>query len=321
MTIQVRPFEARDADAWDSYCGQALQGTFLHTRRFLSYHGDRFVDQSLILECDKKWVGLFPAASDPVRRECIISHPGITYGGLLHCGQLQGSSAMESLRQIQAYYRQQGFQEILYKAVPAIYHRAPAQDDLYALFRLGAVRVRADLSCTIDLQQRLRISSRRGRGLRKALAAGVEMAEGHTFLPALWEVLADNLQRKHQAVPVHSLAEISLLAERFPQNVRCVVARWQQKIVAGVLLFNTPSVHHAQYIASSAEGYRLSALDAIFDNCITMAIEAGCRWFDFGTSNEQGGTILNNSLYEFKSEFGGGGVVHEFYTLRSAEGL
>ena len=321
MRIQVRPFEARDADAWDSYCGQTLQGTFLHTRRFLSYHGDRFDDQSVILESDKKWIGLFPAASDPTGRKCIVSHPGITYGGLLHCGELKGANAIEALQQIQTYYQQQGFQEILYKAVPSIYHRAPAQDDLYALFRMGAVRVRADLSCTIDLQQRLRASSRRGRGLKKALAARVETIEGSAFLPALWEVLADNLQRKHQAAPVHSLAEVSLLAERFPENIRCVVALWQQKVIAGLLLFNTPGVHHAQYIASSAEGYRLSALDAIYDDCLTIAAETGCRWFDFGTSNEQGGTVLNNSLYEFKSEFGGGGVVHEFYTLRSAEGV
>jgi len=189
------------------------------------------------------------------------------------------------------------------------------------LFRLEAVRTRADLSCSIDLQQRLPASSRRGRSLKKALEAGVEIMEGNAFLPPLWEVLADNLQRKHQAVPVHNLTEISLLAARFPENIRCVVARWQQKIVAGVLLFNTPGVHHAQYIASSAEGYRLSALDAIFDHCIRMATNAGCRWFDFGTSNERAGTVLNDSLYEFKSEFGGGGMVHEFYTLRSAKGV
>jgi hypothetical protein len=321
MRIQVRPFEPQDASTWDSYCSQALQGTFLHTRRFLSYHGDRFVDQSLILETEEKWVGLFPAASDSTGRKCIISHPGITYGGLLHCGDLQGAYAIEALQQIQTHYQLLGFQEILYKAVPFIYHKAPTQDDLYALFRLEAVRTRADLSCTIDLRQRLTASSRRERCLRKALAAGVETKEGHSFLPALWDILADNLQRKHQAVPVHSLAEISLLAARFPENIRCVVALWQQRIVAGVLLFNTPGVHHAQYIASSAEGYRLSALDAIFDHCISSAIDVGCRWFDFGTSNEQGGMVLNNGLYGFKCEFGGGGVVHEFYTLRSAEGV
>lgn len=321
MKISVRPYDESDAEAWDSFCQEALQGTFLHTRRFLSYHGDRFVDQSLVLESDKAWVGLFPAAMDPTRRKCIISHPGITYGGLLHHGGVQGANAIEALRQIQMHYQQLGFQEIIYKAVPFIYNKASAQDDLYALFQLGAVKTRVDLSCTIDLRQRRPASSRRVRSLRKALASGVEIIEGHKFLPALWDVLAENLERKHHAVPVHSLTEISLLATRFPESIRCIVARWQQKIVAGVLLFNTPSVHHAQYIASSAEGYRISALDAIFNYCIKMATDTGCRWFDFGTSNEKSGTILNNGLYEFKSEFGAGGVVHEFYSLQTVNGV
>jgi hypothetical protein len=321
MKIRVRPFVPCDTDAWDSFCGQTLQGTFLHTRKFLSYHGDRFVDKSLVLESDKGLVGLFPAAIEPAGRKCIISHPGITYGGLLHDGGLQGEHAIEALRQIQTHYQQLGFQEILYKVVPFIYHKASAQDDLYALSQLGAVKTRVDLSSSINLKQRLPVSSRRARSLRKALAAGVEILEGHTFIQAFWDVLTENLHRKHHAVPVHSLSEISLLATRFPQNIRCIVARWQDNIVAGVLLFNTPYVHHAQYIASSADGYRLSALDAIFNDCIRMASDMGCCWFDFGTSNEESGTVLNKGLYEFKSEFGGGGVVHEFYTLQTTNGV
>jgi hypothetical protein len=40
-----------------------------------------------------------------------------------------------------------------------------------------------------------------------------------------------------------------------------------------------------------------------------------------GISTEQQGTVLNDGLYRFKSEFGGGGVVHEFFEidLREAE--
>ncbi len=60
--------------------------TFLHTRRFLAYHQDRFKDVSLLLANDKGIVGLFPAALDPAEARTVVSHPGITYGGLLHSG-------------------------------------------------------------------------------------------------------------------------------------------------------------------------------------------------------------------------------------------
>jgi lipid II:glycine glycyltransferase (peptidoglycan interpeptide bridge formation enzyme) len=60
---------------------------------------------------------------------------------------------------------------------------------------------------------------------------------------------------------------------------------------------------------------KVSALDAVFDGAIIDANRAGVRYFDFGTSNEDEGAVLNEGLYRFKAEFGGGGVAHEFFEL------
>lgn len=315
MTIAVRAFRAEDADAWDAFCADCLQSTLLHTRRFLSYHGDRFVDQSLIIEEDGGWVGLFPAAESPQDQTVIVSHPGVTYGGVLHQGRLQGARLLSAFEMIAAHYASRSPIKLLYKAVPAFYHRVPAQDDLYALFRLGAQRGRCDLSSTIDLHTRLPASQRRRRSLKKAAKAGVSVIEGRENLERLWQVLADNLARKHGVEPVHSLAEIELLADRFPGEIRCICAALDHQVVAGTVLFVTPTAFHAQYIAASEVGYDVSALDAVFEYCIAVAVQQGRRWFDFGISTEKGGTVLNDGLYGFKSEFGGGGMVHEFYEL------
>ena len=70
-----------------------------------------------------------------------------------------------------------------------------------------------------------------------------------------------------------------------------------------------------QYIASSEVGYTLCALDAIMENCINKAVEHGAKYFDFGASNENEGRRLNEGLYQFKCEFGGGGVAYEAYEL------
>ncbi len=315
MSLSVRPYCATDANAWDDFCAVALQSTLLHTRRFLSYHGNRFTDLSLIIEDEDKCVGLFPAAINPGDATCVVSHPGITYGGVLHQGSLRGERMVAALAEICRHYRAQGHEKLTYKAVPSFYHRAPAQDDLYALFRLGAVRCRCDLSCTIDLQHRLSVSERRRRGLKKARKTGVEIIEGRQYLPALWEVLTENLARKHGVNPVHNLEEIVLLADEFPDYIRCVCARKDARVIAGVLVFITPTAHHAQYIASSDQGYEASALDLLFEFSIETAGNQGSRWFDFGISNENQGMVLNDGLYRFKSEFGGCGAVHEFYEL------
>ncbi len=315
MSLSVRPYCTTDADAWDDFCAGALQSTLLHTRRFLSYHGDRFADRSLIIEDEDKCVGLFPAALNFGDATCVVSHPGITYGGVLHQGGLRGERMVAALAEICRHYRAQGQEKLTYKVVPSFYHRAPAQDDLYALCRLGAVRRRCDLSCTIDLQHRLSVSERRRRGLKKARKTGVEIVEGRQHLSALWEVLTENLARKYGVNPVHSLEEIVLLAGRFPDHIRCVCARLDGRVIAGVLLFITPTAQHAQYIASSDKGYEASALDLLFEYSIETAGDQGIRWFDFGISNENQGMALNDGLYRFKSEFGGGGAVHEFYEL------
>lgn len=316
MTLTVRRFEPADAEAWDRFCEGSLQATFLHSRRFLSYHGDRFEDASLIIEDDGECVGVFPAAVAPSNGMTIVSHPGATYGGVVHQGALGGEQMVHTLHAICRHYTEAGYLQLSYKAVPSVYHRAPAQDDLYALFRLGFDRVRCDLSSAIDLANRLPVSNRRTRARKKAVKSGVRVVFDAKYKVCLWEVLSENLKSKFDTKPVHTLDEIIILSERFPENIRFACAVVDERVVAGVVLFETPTTSHAQYIASGAEGYATCALDAVFESCIASSHEAGKRWFDFGISNENGGWVLNKGLYEFKSGFGGGGVVHEFYDLQ-----
>jgi Acetyltransferase (GNAT) domain len=314
MTIEIVPYAREHEAAWDQFCADAGNATFLHTRRFLNYHGDRFQDLSMLIVESGKVVGVFPAAGSLTDPGLLVSHPGITYGGIVHQGWLAGMRMVEALTALCKHYGRSGYQRLLYKVVPYIYAKMPAQDDLYALFRLGAQRVRCDLSCTIDLANRQLPSERRRRGLKKAQKM-VALSREPALLNELWEVIAYNLARKHEARPVHSLEELSMLLDRFPEQITICCALLEDRVEAGVVLFNSVNVCHAQYIAARERGYEVSALDAVFESAIESARQASARYFDFGISNEDNGWILNEGLYRFKAEFGGGGVVHEFYEL------
>lgn len=315
MTINIVPFVQADAPQWDEFCASAINASFLYTRRFLSYHGGRFLDLSLMLLEDGKLVGVLPAAQSPSNEAQVVSHPGITYGGIVHGGKLVGMKMLAALSAVCDWYSEQGYSSLLYKVLPHIYARAPAQDDMYALFRLGAARVRCDLSCTIDLSARLERSQRRKRSFKKA-AAVATVSDDPQLLVSLWQVLEENLARKHGARPVHTLAELTLLRELFPEHVSVSCALINGHVEAGVVFFNSPTVWHAQYIAASTRAYELAALDVVFESAIQRAAQAGARYFDFGTSNEDAGWILNDGLYRFKSEFGAAGVSHEFFELQ-----
>ena len=314
--MQARPYSEADAERWDAFCADAYMATFLHSRRFLAYHGTRFRDLSVVLEHKGDWWGVLPAAEHPEDPRCVVSHPGITYGGLLHQGKLRGQRMLDAFDAVKTYYKADGLEKLLYKPVPHIYHRALSQDDLYAMFRLQAARTRCDISCAIDLHNRLPISQRRKRALKKADKAGAQAVVADAGqIEELWQVLEENLMRKHGVTPVHSLAEITGLATRFPGNIEFVVGLLNDRVEAGVVLFRTPFTCHAQYIAASPCANEAALLDGVFEYSIGMAIEAGVRYFDFGISNEDQGRVLNQGLFSFKSEFGGGGVVHEFYEI------
>lgn len=317
--MRVRPFSATDVSAWDELVERAPMTTLLHTRRFLSYHGDRFDDASTLVFDDRdRLVGALPAARDLEESDLVVSHPGITYGGLVHDGRLAGGQAIEALIAITSHYASCGYRRLQYRPVPWIYHRQPSADDLYALFRLRATRTRCDLSCAVDVQEGGKPSSRRRRGLRNAQRAGIRVAEGPEVVSDLWTVIEATLASRHDARPVHTLAEVMTLAELFPDHIRFVAAELDGETVAGVVLFESHRTTHAQYIASTPTGNQAGALDAVFAHCLEQAKERGRRFFDFGTSNRDAGKTLAETLFEYKAQFGGGGVAYECYELSLA---
>lgn len=315
MQISVVPYTETQSAEWDAFCDEANNATFLHTRRFLSHHGSRFEDTSVCVINEGQIVGVMPAAREPSDSTAVSSHPGITYGGLVASQWLTGARSLMALEAIAEYYKNKGFTRLHYKAVPHIYHRRPAQDDLYSLHRMGARRYRTDLAAVIDLADRGPISSRRLRGLKKAKVSRIAIETGKAYIGKFWRVLTDNLARRHNVCPVHSEEELASLMECMPNNISLYVALDSDGVIAGVVLFDSLRVRHCQYIAGSEVGRRNGALEAVFDHCIEEASQRGLRFFSFGISTEAQGKILNTGLHTFKAEFGASGIVHEFYEI------
>jgi hypothetical protein len=127
-------------------------------------------------------------------------------------------------------------------------------------------------------------------------------------------MLTETLAGRHGVRPVHTADEIELLAARFPDAIRLYVSTLDNEVVAGVVMYDTATVAHAQYIAANDKGRQQGALDGLFDFLITH-YSATHRFFDFGISNEDHGRTLNVGLVSQKEEFGGSTVVHEVYEI------
>lgn len=308
----VRPYTQADADTWDALTKASKNATFLLQRGYMDYHRDRFTDASMLVERRGRPVALFAASR---RTDTVTAHGGLTYGGLIMPSDgFDGADATEAMTLIAAHYRRHGVSRLVCKPVPTIYHRNPADEEIYALWRCGARLSGCGLSSAIDMTAPCGFNENSRRNLRKALKAGLSTAPD-SDLAGFWSLLTDVLVRRHHVLPAHTLDEITLLQHRFPSEIRLFTARdTSGDIVAGTLMFMTDQVAHAQYIASSAKGRATGALPALFSYIIGH--ECGHRrYLDFGISTENGGTVLNEGLHHQKYGMGGRGTAYPVYTL------
>lgn len=309
--ITIKPYDPSLKATWDAAVQASRNATFLHQRDYMDYHAERFRDASLMCYKDSRVVALFPCN---VANGTCYSHQGLTYGGLLMLPEAQMNDVAEALQLIAEYFTARSCRQIIYRAIPSIYHRNAAEEDLYLLHRMGAVLSGRSASTTIVRGQQ-KFSRLRTRLLHKAIHAGLHVAQSHDY-QGFWPVLEENLMSRHHVRPVHTLDEMVRLSQHFSQHIHLFnVYDNRQDIVAGCIVYETDTVSHAQYIASSEAGRKWGATSLLFHHLLNE-VYAGKPFFDFGISTEQGGLLLNEGLQHFKESLGGRTTVYDTYTLK-----
>jgi hypothetical protein len=307
----VKRYTAADQNAWDDFVRDSKNGWFLFERGYMDYHADRFSDHSLLVyDEEDRLVALLPANQ---RDDTLISHAGLTYGGLITDGSMKTALMLKVFEHLRLYCADQGLGELIYKAIPHLYCQLPSDEDRYALYINGCELIARQVITAIDQRARLPFAHGRVHGVKKASKAGVEISASDD-LSRYWAILGEVLRTRHQAAPVHTLSEISLLRERFPDNIRLYVANFDSEIVAGVLMYVSEPVARTQYIAANEQAKTLGALDLLLDYLINNEY-AEKRYFDFGTSHNPGDDQLNLGLINQKEAFGGRAVAGDIYRL------
>ena len=307
--FEIRRYAPEYADEWNQFVAESKNGVFLFDRKYMDYHADRFCDHSLMFYSDGRLLAVLPAH---LSGDTLCSHNGLTYGGLVMSSRLTIVQTMHLFREMNEYLRSQGIRHVSYKAIPWIYHRLSAEEDLYALYHeCHAHIVARDFATNIYLSAGLRWERVRRRGIVRARNAGV-VVERSNHYEAFWLVLADNLMNKYGVKPVHSLQEIELLHGRFPQNIQLYQAVREGKVLGGVVLYISSQVVHAQYSSASPEGKKLGVIDLLYDQIFKDYRDY--PYFDFGRSTEHpDGSGLNENLVFQKEGYGGRGLCYDIY--------
>lgn len=310
--MKLSRYSAERAHQWNDFVKTSKNGFFMFDRGYMDYHADRFTDHSLMFYDEQdKLVTILPANA---RDGVLYSHQGLTFGGFITGKSMRADIMLEAMDALLAYARAEGFSKIIYKAIPFFYHKQPAQEDLYALFRAGAQCYRVDISSTLSYgQQRYAFSSSRKSGLKKAGEHDLRLTESDDF-DTFFAMLNNVLNEKYKTNATHTAAEMALLHGRFPKNIRLHACFEGDEMVAGILVYEAETTAHTQYIASSDRGKEIGAPDFILNELISTRY-ANKNYFDFGISTEEGGRVLNTGLISQKEGAGARGTIHQFFEI------
>jgi hypothetical protein len=309
-SLTAERYTAEHKEAWDQLVRGSKNGVFLFFRDYMDYHSDRFLDHSLLFLVAGRPVAVLPANQVD---QTLFSHDGLTFGGVVSDSRMKVPLMLDVFACLGDYGAQNGLKRLVYKAVPHIYHRLPAEEDLYALARYGARLVRRDVSSAILLANRLPFRRLRRRQIKEALGHGLEVRKSDDY-ETFRAIVAEQLDAKRGLSPVHTAAELRLLATRFPDNIEFFGAYKDDVMMGGVLMYVGDVVAHAQYSFATPNGKRLGALDLILDFLINERY-ADRRYFDWGISTDDDGRFLDVPLIENKESFGARAIVHDFYEL------
>ena len=306
-TIDIKRYTPAHQAEWDQFVHGSKNGTFLFFRDYMEYHADRFPDFSLLFWQKGKLAALLPAS---LSGSTLSSHGGLTYGGLLLLPQTKMKTVLAVFEALLEHLQRKGIEKVVYKAIPHIYHQAPAEEDLYVLFRLGARLFRRDVSSIIDFSNPVPFSRNRQYALRQPLSAEITIRPSTDFARFM-ELERQVLEQKYSLRPTHSTEEMEALARLFPHHIKLFAAYSSGEMVAGTIVYETAQVAHTQYIAVADPG-RNGASELLLDR-VMQEYRNRKRYFSFGISTEQNGRHLNEGLLQFKESFGARAVGHDFY--------
>lgn len=309
---QVKKYSSEFYFLWNEFVAKSKNATFLFHRDFMEYHQDRFEDFSLLVFDDsEQLIALLPANRE---EDTLFSHQGLTYGGIILQEKTKLSDCIFIAKSIFEFLKTCGCNKMIFKEVPAIYHKMPSDELRYLMFLMRGNLIRRDVLSVLDMTSSFSFSRDRKNGIKRGIKNNLVVREEANFESFWTEILIPNLAEKHQAKPVHSLEEMQYLHSKFPKNIRQFNVYQNDTIVAGTTIFESNLVAHSQYISGNSDKNELGSLDFLHDYLISNVFK-NKKYFDFGISNENHGKNINEGLLYWKESFGAKSITQDFYEL------
>lgn len=304
--------------SWEDFVFKSNNGTIFHTRKFLSYHKKkRFIDSSLLFFKNSELIAVMPAALVKTDKgQEFSSHPGLSYGGIIHKENLGLNDALVIIEILTEYLKKNNIKKINLVLTPLPYHKHFCNYIDFALYKQGFIYKKRELTSIVTLPKDIESLSTYFKpeartALRKAIKSRIIIRQSKDFYP-FFKILKDNLDKRFGLSPTHTYRELLKLFKLFPDKIRLIGAYNNNKIIAGVVNFKcNDRVTLAFYIAQKYSYQSYRPLNLLFYEILKDCILKRIDLYDFGlfTAN----TIPNFGLARFKENLGGSGVFRDYY--------
>lgn len=311
--IRVRRYQPEQELVWNQFNEKSKTSLFMFDRHYMDYHKDRFIDHSLLFYEEDKLIAILPLTEHGSK---LISHGGLTYGGFITNYEMKQHIMDDCFKALVEYAGRNHFDQIDYKIIPHIYHNQPAEEDRYALFYNNAALAKVEASTVINLKEPLKMPKGRKAQISRARREGVlvEERESLEYFNSFIALENSVLRDRHKTKAVHTGEELKYLHDQLPNNVHLYVAIYEEKIIAGAVIYEYMQVIHTQYMAADDTARKIGALDLVIAT-IMEQYKVSKTWLDFGISTEEAGKYLNEGLIAQKEGFGGRTMTYEMWRV------
>lgn len=310
-------YEDSNSKIWDDFVRDlSVNGTFLHSRNFLSYHPkERFTDNSLMIYDEKNHlIAVCPACViEDNGKKIFFSHKGSTFGGLIISAKYYSAKyVMPMVEEFESYLRSEGFNEVYIKTTADIFCKSGSALLEYAFYQhkwteykdlntyLDYSTYKEDIASNFTQGKRTHVHKCEKEGLiTRPITDDKEVAD-------YYEILKENLS-KYDLKPVHSLEELlDFKNSRLKKEVEFFGTFLDDVMVSGGMMFyfKEANVAHTQYLSSRAEYLALSPMTYTYYWIIKEMRDRGYKYLSWGVASEDFGSYLNMGLIANKESYG-----------------
>lgn len=326
MGVILTEYNVADSALWNAFIEKSANGTIFHRSDFLAYHHPKFKSNinNLIWLKNENFFSLMPLGIFRSDKEIIARSPyGASWGGLVHPDNMTLNYSRQIVKTLIEYLKANNIDKCFITATPGCYYKTYSYHFEFSLLEAGFKLINSEIQDVVPLSQiknnvwelftsKCRNQSRKGLE-NFSITQNVTPEE---FYP----ILVEDKKRHNNASITHSLKDLTLLHNTFPDKVIFSVARLKNSNeMAGLCLFvGNDNCVMTFYLSQTAGAVGKNGVNALIAIHLEQAFKQGYKFFDFGCSSFNT-KVENIGVAEFKESFGSIGISRNTYLWNNSK--